>query len=111
MAGIKVQVKFNNFGAIAKQMPVSTRVIVHRHGENIVVGCKRRSRVDTGEMRDGWHLEGTRYGVSIVNEVNHTSFNEYGTSRMSAQPMLRPSMAEESGPFFDDMANLEKVLG
>ena len=110
MAGIKMVTQFNHFGPIAKQLPVSTKVITHKHSENIVQGCKRRSRVDTGEMRDGWHLEETRSGFQVVNDVEHTSYNEYGTRYMSAQPMLRPSVEEEREPFIADMRRLEDAL-
>jgi len=52
----------------------------------------RRSRVDTGAMRAGWHAIPIPGGARVINEVGHTAYNEYGTSRMPAQPMARPSM-------------------
>lgn len=68
-------------------------------------GCKVRSRVDTGQQREGWTgemtgaLEGTVY-----NPVEHSLYNEFGTESMSAQPMLYPSIEEAREPFYGAMA-------
>jgi HK97 gp10 family phage protein len=62
----------------------------------IVQGCKRRSRERTGAMRRGWNRQrigvGRRAGWRIYDSVPYTIYNEFGTSRMSAQPMLGPEM-------------------
>jgi HK97 gp10 family phage protein len=64
-----------------------------RAGEAGVQGARRRARVDTGAMRDGINVaplpEG---GARVESPVDHSAYNEYGTSRMSAQPFMRPSM-------------------
>lgn len=55
--------------------------------------ARSRARVDTGAMRDG--IEVTPVGAAgarVTSTVDHSAFNEYGTSRMSAQPFMRPSM-------------------
>lgn len=58
-------------------------------------GAARRARVDTGAMRDSMEAfsidgGGARWGSSN----DHIIYNEYGTMRMSAQPMVRPSVAD-----------------
>lgn len=62
--------------------------------------AKRLARVDTGEMRDGIEaavtLRGGRRVLVLSGSAPHTLFNELGTSRMSAQPMLRPAMDAEA---------------
>ena len=71
---------------------------------DIEAGCKVRSRVDTGQMREGWTgemtgaLEGTVY-----NATEHSLYNELGTESMSAQPMLYPSIDEAKDPFYAAM--------
>jgi HK97 gp10 family phage protein len=60
-------------------------------GESV---AKIRSRVDTGQMRDGWHAQRTgTFSFRLENSVEHTIYNEYGTTQMSAQPMLGPAIA------------------
>lgn len=49
--------------------------------------------VDTGEMRD--KIEETPQGV--VARANHSSFNEFGTRYMAAQPFMRPALARAAG--------------
>ncbi len=62
--------------------------------------AKARSRVDTGELKAGWTvaMEDDHSGY-LHNGVLHAGFNEYGTVRMSAQPMLHPAVEEARGPF------------
>lgn len=74
---------------------------------NIEAASKLRSRVDTGQMRNGWMGEmlGAVEGV-VGNPVEHTIFNEFGTVNMSAQPMLTPSIEEARGPFLAAMAEV-----
>ncbi len=62
--------------------------------------AKARSRVDTGQMKAGWTVSmEDEYSGYLSNGVRHVVFNEYGTVRMSAQPMLHPAVEEARGPF------------
>jgi HK97 gp10 family phage protein len=101
MAGIKMRLTKNDFPAIAKNVPIRRRVVVQRRGEQIVEIAKAKSRYDASNtedghkhMRDGWQWVETNQGGRLENDVEHTSYNEYGTSKMSAQPMARPAFAE-----------------
>lgn len=110
-SGISFKVTKNRLPAIAKQLPEAADVIVRRNLEAVRDGAARRSRVDKGEMRAGWAVEMTGQAEGqVVNPVEHTAFNEYGTRNMSAQPMLRPAMEQQRGPFEDDMRSLESLL-
>ena len=62
--------------------------------------AKARSRVDTGEMKAKWTvaMEDDHSGW-LANTAAHSKFNEYGTVRMSAQPMLHPAVEEARAPF------------
>ena len=45
-------------------------------------------------MAAGWRAEPLgAVGARVTNDVSYTIYNEFGTFRMSAQPMARPSMA------------------
>lgn len=64
--------------------------------EQVVQEAKNLSRVDKGDMQKGWTRQkigaGKRGGYRIYNTVPYTVFNEYGTHKMSPQPMLGPAM-------------------
>lgn len=74
--------------------------------EVAVEGIKRRARVLSGEMRDAAKAsEVKKAGNEISIEVGwpdadgklarKVNANEFGTSSMEAQPMVRPTMAED----------------
>lgn len=70
-------------------------------------GCKQRSRVDTGEMQNGWQTSiNGPVEREVGNAVEHTLYNEFSTSTMSAQPMLAPSVEEQREPFERAMAQV-----
>ncbi len=62
---------------------------------DIGAGAKNRAPVDTGTLRNSITSEVQRRGNTIRGEVgptvNYGGFVEQGTSRMSAQPYLRPA--------------------
>lgn len=74
---------------------------VRRAEANIELRAKQRSRVDTGNMRGGWQTKSLGpFDGMVVNLVSYAIYNEYGTSRMPAQPMLRPAI-EQTRPEFE----------
>lgn len=66
------------------------------------------SRVDTGNMRGGWQVDGTMFAKRVFNNVHYTIYNEYGTIYMSAQPMLGPAVEHEL-PLFHERVRLAYV--
>lgn len=82
-------------------------VEVRRYGTNTKVDAQIYARVDTGKMRDA--IEDTYSERGLVCSVGwdyadfvadgsapHFIYNELGTSRMSAQPMIRPAHAKHA---------------
>lgn len=69
----------------------------------VVRAAKDYSRVLTGDMRSGWNRSrigrGNQGGWRIYNTVPYTVYHEFGTWKMSAQPMLGPAMDEEAYEF------------
>lgn len=63
------------------------------------------SRVDTGNMRGGWQVDGGRFQKRVFNNVHYTVYHEYGTIYMSAQPMLGPAVEHEL-PLFVERVRL-----
>lgn len=103
-ARVWVTVKRNQFPQIAKDLPITAENIINGHrGPQMKDIARQRSRVDTGEMRDGWLWRRTSHGSGVLeNAVPHTLFNEYGTIHMSAQPMARPAKEEVWPLILDD---------
>ena len=62
---------------------------------DIQAGAKNRAPVDTGALMGSISHEYSRSGSTLRGEVgptvNYGGFVELGTSRMSAQPYLRPA--------------------
>lgn len=68
---------------------------------DVETGAKERSRVDTGQMREGWEtVEHGPHEREVVNPVEHTIHNEFGTVNSPAQPMATPA-AEAARPGFE----------
>ena len=69
---------------------------VGKAGENVVSHAKRFVRKDTGELQRSINSkpESTPNGAkaTIGTNVEHAMYNEFGTSRMSAQPFLQPAL-------------------
>lgn len=94
----------NRFPAIVAAADVKTQEAVEGTISRINEGAQRRSRYDTGWMRAGWTSEMTgHHEGQVYNLVHYTIYHEYGTSMMSAQPMLRPSVEEQTERFIDDL--------
>ncbi len=102
MAGaISVEVRSNRLPTIAASLTPGARAIVQKTLADVEGGCKARSRVDTGEMRNEWgsRMTGSASG-EVYNNSDHVLPNEYGTVHMSAQPMAHPS-ADAARPGFE----------
>ena len=58
----------------------------------------RTTREDTGAMKGGWSIAPSGSGYSrnfhIENSQDYTIHHEYGTYKMSAIPMVRPTLEE-----------------
>ena len=65
---------------------------------------KRNARVDTGYMRNNIDIDYIRSSGSTVTgryvaRADYSSYNEYGTYKMSAKPFIRVGVAE-ANPYF-----------
>lgn len=103
MAGLRIvtTVRSNQFGKLAKSLPGKAGQIVGKTAAEIEAAAKARSRVDTGAMRAGWQSRMTSAtSAEVTNPVEHAIYNEYGTARLAAQPMLGPA-SEAARPGFE----------
>jgi hypothetical protein len=98
----------NDFARIGAGARRKAGQLVRKTAADVEAGTKVRSRVgETGNMRAGWQQEPDgEYAVIVYNNVEYAIHHEYGTYKMTAQPMLHPSMDEERRPFDAGMARL-----
>jgi len=94
---VKVKVNMSNFydaiGDIPKVVEKEANQIVGEFCEDVVRNAKLRVPVDTGRLK--WsirHMLGKRSTHTIEAGADHASYVEYGTSKMKAQPYLRPAI-------------------
>jgi HK97 gp10 family phage protein len=94
MVRATVTVTKNKLPLLSRYLPGAVNRRARKAADQIKDGAVRRSRVDTGEMRDGWQVEGEDGQYTVYNDVEHAVYNEYGTAHMTAAPMLHPAVDE-----------------
>ena len=81
---------------LIKMGPVAAESAVAEMADRVDEIAASLSRVDTGAMRAGWawrwYARGVRATAYVYNSVKYTIYNEFGTWKMSAQPMLGPAL-------------------
>lgn len=67
--------------------------VVDQRLHAIEADARDRAAVLTGEMRSRVHTEmdGDGLGGSVIDDSDHAIYNEYGTSKMAAQPFMGPA--------------------
>jgi HK97 gp10 family phage protein len=101
MVKISVSIKSNRLPSLAGLAKAGVRAAVQKAVFDVEAGCKVRSRVDTGAMRNAWQgrMTGDTEG-EVANGVEYAIYNEYGTAKMPAQPMAHPA-ADAARPGFE----------
>lgn len=71
--------------------------MVQEYMENTVLpkiteAAKRIAPIDTGELQGSIHYTSADGRYYVGADAEHASFVEQGTSKMAAQPFLRPAM-------------------
>jgi len=61
-------------------------------GEKILGRAKALAPVDTGRLKNSGFIEGGRGQWVIGFSAPYAHFQEFGTSKMHAQPFLRPAI-------------------
>ncbi len=82
------------FGQRRQQLLDAQARAAERTGAWAAEQARRLAPVDTGELRDSITYEvrrtATTFAIVVLAGANHALYVELGTSRMSAQPYLRP---------------------
>ena len=90
----QVNVKKNLLPQVAQQLPRAALDIVQHVGTGIQARSIARTPIRTGTLANAWAFEFEQtptgaYG-EVFNNVEYAPYIEYGTYKMSAQPMLWP---------------------
>lgn len=83
---------------------IRMRNLIRTTAQRIQNSARRRARVLTGEMRDSIKAQIEKNGLSATVGPTRPDgwkfhFHEFGTVKMSAQPMLTPAFEEERPKF------------
>ena len=94
----------NEFNAAPKVAIGATRSAMKSTLSKSQEVSKRNARVDTGYMRNNIDIDYIRSSGSTVTgryvaRADYSSYNEYGTYKMSAKPFIRVGVAE-AHPYF-----------
>jgi HK97 gp10 family phage protein len=109
---ISVKITSNKLPTIAQRLPQGAHDALAASLTRVQEGASRRSRVDTGELRDSWAVAFTGpTDGEVFSDSDHAVYNEFGTVNMTAQPMLRPAIDEERPRYVAALANLISDLG
>ena len=98
MAGtLRVKVT-NKFPQVSRMIEDNVADITAKAALDIEGQAKARARVDTGHMRGAIEAEKqTPWQWTVTGYADYTVYNEFGTYKMSAQPMFVPAL-ELIGP-------------
>ena len=95
---------------IANQLDVRKHEVGRKIGPDFEASAKAHSRVDTGAMRSAFMVSypGGDVIARLSNDIEYTKYNEFGTYKMAAQPMMIPAIEEVTGLVYDP--NTWKIL-
>lgn len=89
MPKVQTFITKNKLPGMADRLPQEITLSLDELQDQIVLYAKAFAPVDTGYMRD--HIEKTKSGV--VSRAPYSSYVEYGTYKMRAQPFMRPALS------------------
>lgn len=111
-----MSVTVTKFGDMAKLIAEGNELAIFALVNDVVNECKTLSPVQYGQLKNGWmaRVKGQDIGFNqggnkpaeskitpvakegegyVGNAVEHVIWNEFGTYRMAATPMIRPAIA------------------
>lgn len=95
-------------GEISAAAVGKAELVVAKTTEDIRGDAEGRSRVDTGAMAAGWMAFVGGLTGRVEASEDYTVHNEFGTVKMSAQPMAVPAAETARGPYYAAMGQVFK---
>ena len=94
----------SRLGEIAAEAIPKASAVVQKTAHEVQAGAQLRARVDTGNMKGAIEAQPTgTLSARVTAGAEYTVYNEYGTHKMAAQPMLRPAAHEQEASFYAAM--------
>ena len=115
MITFQVRVTHNRFAEIAAALPERAGQVVAKTAHDIAGQAKVNTppRVDTGAMMNGYRaepIEGAGTYYRVYNTQHYHIYNELGTYKLAAHPMLVPAAEQFRPSFLAAMSQLEMLL-
>lgn len=94
MAGsVQIHVIFDHFPKIIKKLDTMGNAVIAKAALDIEAGAKSRAPVDTGFLKNS--IQAAKVGDlhwRVTVGADYGIYVEHGTSRMAAQPYMRPAI-------------------
>ena len=90
------------------QIVVATTKGLREAGELLKGEIQARAPVRTGALRESVRVIETQNGCAVGPEKFYARFLEFGTSRMSARPFIRPAFEENKEKLMETIAKAAK---
>ena len=93
------------------------QALVEKHGGKLLRNTKKKTPVDTGQLRRSWELEKGDLYVKLINRTEYAQFIEYGhrtrggKSYVEGVYMLKTSFEKTKKDFENDLEKLLKKYG
>lgn len=88
---------------IARKAPELAHAALKQTADDILDLAKQLAPVDTGALRGSGRTEMRGENTAVIGfgspEIDYAKYQEYGTSRMAAQPYLTPAFAQARQTF------------
>lgn len=87
--------------------------VVTETADRVVTESKKIVPVDTGRLRDSIHSKVMDEGFTahVIADTPYAAYVEFGTSRMSAQPYLTPSLELVKPFYIEELKRAIEKLG
>lgn len=92
MAGTVRVVVHSRVPAVAAAVHAKAALITAKAAHDIEAQAKQRAPVDTGLLRNSIRAHGQGLTWIVESPVDYSVFQEFGTSRMAAQPYMVPAL-------------------
>lgn len=89
---LQARVVFNRLPDLIASLASEGDRHVEETADAVADDARRNAPVDTGELRDSIHVEGSGRQTRVVVGADHGIFPEYGTRKMAARPYFWPAV-------------------
>lgn len=106
-----IRIKYNRVDKLEGQLESGIDDGLDEVGRRAVRLARLYVRYRTGELSRSIGYEVGKLWFRFYARAEHASYNEFGTSKMSAKPFMRPAVEQVRGQFAGVMAAAGRGLG